>query len=96
MSTLLKSIILYHHKTWAYRCYGTEMRCSLAVRTTGFPPGDPGSTPGSAKESFFSFIVHGASKGDLNGSIDFCPKQPRIEMLLRSQLNFIQCDIEAL
>ena len=50
-----KAFFRYHHKTWA-GCYsGTEMRCSLAVRTTGFPPGDPGSTPGSAKESFLPF-----------------------------------------
>ena len=89
MSTLSKSILPYYHKTWAHRCSGTEMRCSLAVRTTGFPPGDPGSTPGSAKESFSFFIVNGASKGDLNESIKFCPKQPKIEMLLRSQSNFI-------
>ena len=77
MSTLSKSILPYYHKTWAHRCSGTEMRCSLAVRTTGFPPGDPGSTPGSARESFSFFIVNGASKGDLNESIKFCPKQPK-------------------
>ena len=32
--------------------YGNKMRCSIAVRTPGFPPGDPGSTPGSAKILF--------------------------------------------